>query len=137
MANLIERLAQTAPVILDGAWGTQLQERGLPIGACPDAWNLTAPDKVEEVARAYVEAGSAVILTNTFGANRFTLARHGLADEVAAINREGVLISKKAAGDRASVFASMGSTGVMPSVYVTIEPGAEPRQEVAMPTLLA
>ena len=77
------------PVVTDGAWGTQLQQRGLPVGACPDAWNLTQPEKVEEVARAYVEAGSQVILTNTFGANRFILARHGLADQVAEINRAG------------------------------------------------
>ena len=78
MHPTIAKLTSAGPVVTDGAWGTQLQQRGLPIGACPDAWNLTQPEKVEEVARAYVEAGSQVILTNTFGANRFILARHGL-----------------------------------------------------------
>ena len=90
MHPTIAKLISAGPVVTDGAWGTQLQQRGLPVGACPDAWNLTQPEKVEEVARAYVEAGSRVILTNTFGANRFILARHGLADQVAEINRAGV-----------------------------------------------
>jgi 5-methyltetrahydrofolate--homocysteine methyltransferase len=54
-------------VVTDGAWGTQLQAQGLPTGGCPDAWNLCHPDRVEAVARAYVEAGSQIVLTNTFG----------------------------------------------------------------------
>jgi 5-methyltetrahydrofolate--homocysteine methyltransferase len=54
-------------VVTDGAWGTQLQAQGLPTGGCPDAWNLCYPDRVEAVARAYVEAGSQIVLTNTFG----------------------------------------------------------------------
>jgi 5-methyltetrahydrofolate--homocysteine methyltransferase len=107
-----EILAQT-PVLTDGAWGTQLQTQGLPIGGCPDAWNLCHPDRVEAVARAYAEAGSRVLLTNTFGANRMALARHGLEGEVAAINRAGVAASRRAAGTEAQVFASMGPTGVM------------------------
>jgi len=113
MHPTIEKLASTAPIVTDGAWGTQLQQRGLPVGACPDAWNLTEPEKVEQVARAYVDAGSQIILTNTFGANRFVLARHDLADKVAEINRAGVEISKRAAGDGALVFASIGPSGVM------------------------
>lgn len=103
----------SAPVLTDGAWGTQLHQRGLEVGGCPDAWNLTHPEEVEQVARAYVEAGSRIILTNTFGSNRLVLARRGLADRVAALNRAGVEISRRAAGDRASVFASVGPTGVM------------------------
>ena len=98
-------------VVTDGAWGTQLHAQGLPIGACPEAWNLQHPDRVEAVARSYIEAGSRVILTNTFGANRIALARHGLEDEIAAINRAGVAASRRAAGAAAHVFASMGPTG--------------------------
>jgi 5-methyltetrahydrofolate--homocysteine methyltransferase len=113
MNALINQLIANKPVLTDGAWGTQLQERGLPIGGCPDAWNLTNPEKVEEVARAYVEAGSRVILTNTFGANRFTLERHGLADRVAEVNRQGAEISRRAAGNSVKVFASIGPTGRM------------------------
>jgi 5-methyltetrahydrofolate--homocysteine methyltransferase len=100
-------------VITDGAWGTQLQLRGMPLGSTPDTWNLDHPKEVEEVARAYVEAGSQIILTNTFCSNRFILGRHGLADKIADINRFGVEISKKAACDKAKVFASIGPSGVM------------------------
>lgn len=114
MHQLIKRLAGEAPVLTDGAWGTQMQARGLPIGACPDAWNLTQPAKVEEVARAYVNAGSRVILTNTFGANRFVLARHGLEAQAGEINRAGAALSKRAAeGTNALVFASIGPSGKM------------------------
>jgi 5-methyltetrahydrofolate--homocysteine methyltransferase len=113
MHPTIAKLVSAQPIVTDGAWGTQLQQRGLPIGACPDAWNLTQPAKVEEVARAYVEAGSQIILTNTFGANRFILARHNLADQVVAVNRAGVDISRRAAAGRAAVFASVGPSGVM------------------------
>ena len=109
----LELLLETRPVVTDGAWGTQMQERGLPVGACPDEWNLSQPEKVEAVARAYVEAGSRVVLTNTFGASSFMLERHGLGDRVADINRAGAEISKRAAGEQASVFASIGPTGKM------------------------
>ena len=113
MHATLEPLITSGPVVTDGAWGTQLQSRGLPVGACPDAWNLSHADAVEAVAQAYIEAGSRIILTNTFGANRFILARHDLADRVAEINVAGVEISQRAADKRAKVFASMGPSGAM------------------------
>jgi methionine synthase I (cobalamin-dependent) len=113
MHKTIAELTCAGPVVTDGAWGTQLQQQGLQPGDCPDAWNLTHPDNVEQVARSYVAVGSQVILTNTFGANRFVLDRHGLAGQVAEINRAGVEISRRAARDRAKVFASLGPSGVM------------------------
>jgi 5-methyltetrahydrofolate--homocysteine methyltransferase len=113
MHPIIEKLTSAGPVVLDGALGTELQRRGLPIGACPDAWNLTQPEKVEEVARSYVEAGSRVILTNTFSGNRFALARHGLGEKLVEINRAGVEIVRRAAEGRAMVFASFGPSGLM------------------------
>jgi len=109
----LEALLAGGTVITDGGWGTLLQARGLKPGACPDAWNLEHPERVEEVARAYVEAGSRVIITNTFGANRFVLERFGLAEKAIELNAAGVAISKRAAGDRARVFASVGPSGVM------------------------
>ncbi len=111
--SLIQELAAGGPVTADGAWGTELQARGLPLGECPDAWNLSRPEAVEEVARAYVEAGSQVILTNTFRANRVTLAGHGLEGRTVEINRAGAAISRRAAGDRVKVFASIGPSGKM------------------------
>jgi methionine synthase I (cobalamin-dependent) len=109
--TLLEELIASGPVVTDGAWGTELQARGLPLGECPDGWNLTAPERVEEVARAYVEAGSRVILTNTFRASRLALRGYGLGDQVERINQVGVEISRRAAAGRARVFASIGPTG--------------------------
>lgn len=101
------------PLITDGAWGTELQRRGLAPGENPDPWNLQHPERVEQVARAYVEAGSQIILTNTFRANAISLGSHSPAD-VAAINRAGVAISRRAAQDTAvRVVASMGPSGKM------------------------
>lgn len=113
MHSLIADILHGGPVLTDGAWGTELQARGLAIGDFPDAWNLTHPERVEEVARAYVEAGSRVILTNTFGANRLRLGEHELASQVAVINRTGVEVSRRAAPERAFVFASIGPSGKM------------------------
>jgi methionine synthase I (cobalamin-dependent) len=101
------------PWITDGAWGTELQKRGLPPDRCPDAWNLSNPDAVSEVAQAYVYAGSQIILTNTFRANAVALAGAGLAARVREINTAGVRLSRQAAGDSARVFASMGPSGKM------------------------
>ncbi len=109
----IDQLLSNGPVITDGAWGTQLQARGLTGGVCPDQWNLTHPELVEEVPRAYVEAGSQVVLTNTFRSNRVALAGYDLTGSIQEINRAGVEISQRAAGHRARVFASMGPSGKM------------------------
>src|SRR5690242_11925051 len=98
-------------VITDGAWGTEFQGRGLALGEPADLWNVTRPADVEAVARAYVEAGSRVILTNTFRANAVSLGAHCTTAELAEINRRGAEISRAAAGGQAKVFASIGPTG--------------------------
>lgn len=110
---LIDELLATGPVVTDGAWGTQLQAQGLSGGACPDQWNLTHADVVERIPRAYAAAGSQIVLTNTFRANRVSLASYGLADQVVEINRRGVEISRAGAGTQARVFASIGPSGKM------------------------
>jgi methionine synthase I (cobalamin-dependent) len=107
----LRKWLSAGPLITDGAWGTQLLALGLAPGALPDAWNLERPEAVESVARAYVEAGSRVILTNTFRSNWITLAEAGLAGQLDAINHAGVEISKRAAAGKALVFASIGPTG--------------------------
>ena len=111
--SLIDRLIAEGPVLTDGAWGTELQGRGLPPGEIGDVWNLSHAKRVEEVARAYVDAGSRIILTNTFRANRIALERHREDARVAEINRAGVEISRRAARGRALVFASIGPSGKM------------------------
>ena len=113
MHAVVAELTKQGPVLIDGAWGTQLQSRGLPTGETPDRWNLTHADLVEEIPRAYVDAGSRVVLTNTFRGNRLALDAAGLADRVVDVNRAAVEISKRAAGDRAVVFGSIGPSGKM------------------------
>ncbi len=109
--ELIDELIARGPVLLDGAWGTELQARGLALGEVPDYWNLEHAERVEEVARAYVEAGSDIILTNTFRANTVALAEHADVSKLDQVNKAGVEISKRAAGARARVFASIGPSG--------------------------
>ena len=108
--DLREFVAESVRVI-DGAWGTELQKRGLPVEACPEFWNTDNPEAVAAVAAAYVEAGSDVILTNTFGANRLILGQHGAADRAAEFAETGTSISRTAAGEDVKVFASVGPTG--------------------------
>ena len=100
----------------DGAWGTELMKLGGDPTELKDFWNTSAPDKVLQVARSYVDAGSRIILTNTFSSNRTVLERHGAAARAAELSRAGAAISRKAAGDRAYVFASIGPTGKMVSM---------------------
>lgn len=113
MHGLIKKLLAAGPVITDGAWGTQMQARGLPIGSCPDGWNLSCAAQVEEVPRAYIAAGSQIVLTNTFRANRVALADYDLADQAAVISRAGAEISRRAADAQAVVFGSIGPSGKM------------------------
>lgn len=109
MNRLLDWLAH-GPIITDGAWGTELQKRGLEPGENPDAWNLSHSHAVEQVARAYVDAGSRIILTNTFRANSISLPDA----DIASINHAGVAISRRAAeGHGVKVVASMGPTGKM------------------------
>ena len=111
--SLIDELAAAGPVLTDGAWGTELQARGLPGGTIGDLWNLSHPDRVEAVARAYVDAGSRIILTNTFRANTIALAGHLQPSQIKELNRAGVAISQRAARGAALVFASIGPSGKM------------------------
>ena len=111
MHPVLQKLLTGGTIITDGAWGTQLQARGLALGEFPDLWNLSHPDLVAEVARAYIEAGSQVILTNTFGANRIRLAEQAASSSVAEINQRGVELSRRATQGRGVVFASIGPTG--------------------------
>lgn len=113
MHPVLSELLANGPILTDGAWGTQLQARGLAIGEFPDLWNLSHPDQVMAVARAYVDAGSQVILTNTFGSNRIRLEADGAASQVGELNLRGAELSRKAAATHAKVFASIGPTGKM------------------------
>ena len=97
--------------LLDGAMGTELIARGIEAGRCNDYLNIESADIVLDVHRSYLQAGSDAVLTNTFGANKYALARHGLAEEAARINEAGGQIARQAAGDKRYVLGDIGPSG--------------------------
>ncbi len=111
MNRALEELLSHAPIVTDGALGTQLQALGLAPGECPDLWNLNQPAQVEQVIRSYVDAGSEIVLTATFRAHRLAVAPYGLAAKVEEINLAAVEIARRASGGRAKIFASLGPSG--------------------------
>jgi len=98
-------------LILDGAMGTLLQERGLKPGQSPEELNLTMPEVVASVHREYVAAGADIIVTNSFGGSRCKLEHFDLQDKLVAINAKAVAIAREVAGSKAYVAASIGPTG--------------------------
>jgi 5-methyltetrahydrofolate--homocysteine methyltransferase len=98
-------------LVLDGAMGTMLQERGLKAGQSPEELNLTLPDVVVGVHRAYLDSGADIIVTNTFGGNREKLSHYGLEGRLHEINQAGVTLARDAVGENAFVAASIGPTG--------------------------
>jgi len=109
--KLMEALKKGWILVSDGAWGTFLHEKGLKPGECPELWNLTHPEEVLDIARSYVEAGSDIIETNSFGANRIKLRHYGLENRAREINQKAGEISREAAGEDRIVLGSMGPTG--------------------------
>lgn len=107
-------VADIGTIVLDGAMGTELFRAGLTSGASPELWNLTQPEKIAQVHRAYVRAGSDLFLTNSFGGTAFRLKLHELDDQVFEINRAAAAIGRQVADsvERDVVVAgSMGPTG--------------------------
>ncbi len=97
--------------IFDGAMGTMLHQAGLAPGECPEAWNITQPEKITAIHRQYIEAGATIIETNTFGGNRIKLSHYGLEKKTAAINAAAVAAARLAAGTHAQIAGSVGPTG--------------------------
>jgi 5-methyltetrahydrofolate--homocysteine methyltransferase len=109
--DFLTRWTSGPPIVADGAMGTMLQAAGLPPGKTGELWVLERPDAVAAVHRAYVEAGADLILTCTFGGTRARLARMGLAERVAEVNRRAVEIAHQAAAGRALVAGDIGPLG--------------------------
>ena len=97
-------------VVCDGAMGTMIHSKGIPIGASFDEVNLSQPGTVEEIHRAYIQAGADILETNTFGANRIKLESHGLGHKVRDINIAGARLAKSCAGDKTLVAGAIGPT---------------------------
>lgn len=102
---------QAEILLFDGAIGTQLQARGLNTGELPERWNLENPDAVMAVHREYVEAGAAVITTNSFGGSRLKLEKGGISTDFEKFNVQAARLAKEAAGEAALVAGSVGPTG--------------------------
>jgi 5-methyltetrahydrofolate--homocysteine methyltransferase len=98
-------------LILDGAMGTLLQERGLPPGGCPEEMNRVAPEAVVGVHAEYAAAGADILVANSFGGNRAKLGHYGLESAVDELNRSAVELARKAGGDQVFVGGSVGPTG--------------------------
>ncbi len=111
--NLLQTIQSGRILVSDGAWGTLLHLSGLEAGECPEMWNLTHRDDVYAIAKGYIDAGSDIILTNSFGANPTKLSHFGLEDKTVELNEAAASISRQAAGNDRFVLGSMGPTGVM------------------------
>ena len=100
-------------LLSDGALGTMLQSKGLKPGECPELWNITHRSEVKEIAESYLQAGSDIISTNSFGGNRIKLSQYGLGERCAEINQTAAAIYREAAGNTRHVAGSIGPTGKM------------------------
>ncbi|MFN2228270.1 MAG: homocysteine S-methyltransferase family protein [Anaerolineae bacterium] len=122
MQDLIDYLQEGNLLIADGATGTMLQTMGLPAGMAPDLWNAERPDAVRAHYRSYLDAGSEVILANTFGGNRIKLERTGgLGARMVELNRAGASLAVEEAGGEAYVGGDMGPTGELLAPYGTLQ----------------
>lgn len=113
------------PILADGAMGTMLHGRGVHFDHCFDELNLTDPSQVGEIHREYIEAGAQIIYANTFGANRYKLAAHGLEDKVAEINRAGVELARRvisATYKDVLVAGDVGPLGVRIAPFGRVQP---------------
>ncbi len=123
--GFLEAIHAGEVLVGDGAWGTLLFARGLAAGDAPERLSLDRPDVVEEIARAYLDAGADLVTTNTFGASPLRLRAHGLEARAAEVNAKGVAAARRAvtaSGRRAWVSGSIGPTGTLLVPFGEAEP---------------
>ena len=129
MSDLLQTLlAERDYLVADGATGTNLFEAGLMTGDSPELWNVDHPDRIAALHQGMVDAGADIVLTNTFGCNRYRMMLHGAQDRVAELNIAGARIARQvaaAAGRPVVVAGSMGPTGEIyqPVGTLSIEDG--------------
>ena len=126
MASWQELVDSNATVVADGAMGTMLMQNGLEFGDPPEVWNLEHPEIIRRVQRGYLDAGSQIILTNTFGGNRLRLELHGREDRVDQLNRTAAVLARveaDAADHPAIVAGDIGPSGqIMAAIGGTLTP---------------
>jgi 5-methyltetrahydrofolate--homocysteine methyltransferase len=111
MKPLMDRIRRRERIVGDGALGTMLIARGLASGQPPERWTLDRPHVIEEIARAYMEAGAELITTNSFGGSPIRLRTHGLEARLEDLNAGAVVLARTGAENRAHVVGSIGPTG--------------------------
>ena len=109
--NEFRQLLEERIVFIDGATGTELQKRGMPAGVCPEKWIIDNPWAIQELQKAYYEAGSDIVLAPTFTASRIKLAEYGLEDNLVEMNRQLVRLTRQVAGEKGLVAADISMTG--------------------------
>jgi 5-methyltetrahydrofolate--homocysteine methyltransferase len=109
--SLKEHLASGALLVADGATGTMLMAAGLPAGMAPELWNVERPEQIFGLYNAYLNAGSQIILTNTFGGSRIKLSKMHLAERARELNLAAARLACQAAGEKAYVAGDIGPTG--------------------------
>lgn len=124
MNKFLSRLANSTPLLADGAMGTLLHTHAVEFNHCFDELNLTDPARVADVHRQYIEAGAQIILTNTFGANRYKLGKHGLEHQLAEINRAAVELARRvvsASFKEVFIAGDIGPLGVRIAPYGRVQ----------------
>jgi 5-methyltetrahydrofolate--homocysteine methyltransferase len=117
-------LDRGGPILADGAMGTMLFLNGLQFGDPPEVWNLTQPEVIRRIHRGYLEAGSQILLTNTFGGNRLRLGLHRLESRVAELNQTAAILLRsevEAAGNQALVAGDIGPSGAIMAPVGTLD----------------
>jgi 5-methyltetrahydrofolate--homocysteine methyltransferase len=109
--GILDRLAKGETLIFDGATGTYLQNNGLEPGGSPELMNASDPDTIQGMAKHYFDAGSDIVLTNTFGGNKFMLKRYGAEERLFELNRTAAELARAAAPEGKYVAGSIGPTG--------------------------
>jgi 5-methyltetrahydrofolate--homocysteine methyltransferase len=109
--NLLTAISNSSVFISDGAMGTNLQSSGLEAGGCPESFNLLCPEIVTNIAKSFFDAGSQMVLANTFGANRFMLKKYGYENKVGEFNALAIKNASMFKPDNGFVVGSVGPTG--------------------------
>jgi 5-methyltetrahydrofolate--homocysteine methyltransferase len=118
MSKLLHEIIRETTLVCDGAMGTQLMLAGLEQGSCGELWNLSHPERVLAIQSRYAGAGADCIITNTFGASRIMLRRHGHGDDLREINKAGARIAREAFGGKPGfVLGDIGPLGAILEPY--------------------